>query len=158
MTMFDRNWFRRCLAALLASEGAYLLGLTVVLAMIAPNAARFDGNEPNTIAVALAGGVGLTVAAIFVLAAVVIWRDAARSTGRWLVRATLLVAAAVHVIVAIGALLGLFSLALGRVATGPVIVSAAGWIATATAGLAGAFALATAARPMPKRAPSAQHA
>lgn len=156
MTMLDRNWFRRCLAALLASEGAYLLGLTLLLGMIAPSAARFDGNEPNTIAVALAGGVGLTVAAVFVIAAVVIWRDTVRSTDRWLGRATVLVAAAVHVIVAVGALLGLFSLALGRVETGSVIVSAAGWIATATAGLAVAFALATAIRPTPKRAAGAQ--
>lgn len=157
MTMLDRNWFRRCLALLLAGEGAYVLGLTVVLGMIAPSAARFDGNEPNTIAVALAGGIGVTVAVIFVVAAVVIWRNGARSADHWLARATVLVAAALHVVVAIGALLGLVSLALGRVETGSVIVSVAGWFTTAAAGLAVAFALATATRPTSNGAASAQH-
>ena len=38
--MLDRNWFRRCPAALLASEGIYLLGLTILLGMIAPSAAH----------------------------------------------------------------------------------------------------------------------
>jgi hypothetical protein len=151
-TMLNRIWFRRCLAALLASEGAYILGLTILLGLIAPSAARFEGNEPNTIAVALAGGVGLTVVVIFVAAAVAIWRDAGLSTDRWLARATVLIAAAFHVMVAIGALLGLLGLALGRSEPGSVVISVAGWSATVAAGLAVAFALAATTRPTSQRA------
>jgi hypothetical protein len=113
-TMLNRIWFRRCLAALLASEGAYILGLTILLGLI--------------------------------------WRDAGLSTDRWLARATVLIAAAFHVMVAIGALLGLLGLALRRSEPGSVVISVAGWSATVAAGLAVAFALAATTRPTSQRA------
>jgi hypothetical protein len=146
-TMLERTWIRRCLAALLCVEGAYFLGLTVLLGMIAPSAARFDGDEPNAIALALAGGIGIATSVVLVIAAVAVWRDAARTGGHVLGRAAVLGAAALHVMVAVGAVLGLLALAVGQSETGSVTSSAAGSAAATVAGSVIAAALVAAARP-----------
>ena len=145
--LIDRAWIRRAVSAILLIEGPYVLGLTILMAMIGRSAERFEGNEPNRVTPALIGGVGAALAAVLVIAAVVIWRDTARREGHLFARAAVLTAATFHALVALAAVLGLVALALGQTGTGSVLTAAACRGVTAVVGLAIALALTAVARP-----------
>ena len=123
---FDRTWFRRTIGFLLTLEAIYTLGLTILLGLIAPSSAKFEGNEIHPITIAIGGGLGVTVAAVLVAAAVFLWQGNPHRDERWIPRAVLLLAAAFHVVLAIGAVLGIISVLTGRSDPSEPLMSIAG--------------------------------
>lgn len=104
-------WLRRTTSVLLVLEGVYVAGLLVVLGSTAGGMAALEGREASGLLQPVSWGVALTAAVAMTASAVVLWTHPRRTNP--LTRLLLAAVAGLHVLVLIGAVIGLGAVVVG---------------------------------------------